>query len=96
MVSTIVASIKNSLGLVMACKKVGATHSPTRGCGATHSPCFVGGTSQFRDIGLGTDLLVIALAVSRGMKGERTKGSPKPFLRISIRVVHVVDVKGRY
>ena len=42
-VSTIVASIKRSLGLVMACEKVGATHSPARGYGATHSPCFVRG-----------------------------------------------------
>ena len=33
--------------------------------------------SQFRDIGLGTDLPVIASAVSRGMRGERTKGSPE-------------------
>ena len=37
------ASIKSCLGLVVACKRVGATHSPTRGCGATHSPCVVGG-----------------------------------------------------
>ena len=37
------ASIKSCLGLVVACKRVGATHSPTRGCGATHSPCIVGG-----------------------------------------------------
>ena len=42
-VCTIVASIKSSLGLVVACKKVGATHSPARGCRATHSPCAVGG-----------------------------------------------------
>ena len=37
------ASIKSCLGLVVACKRVGATHSPTRGCRATHSPCVVGG-----------------------------------------------------
>ena len=37
------ASIKSCLGLVVACKRVGATHSPARGCGATHSPCVVGG-----------------------------------------------------
>ena len=39
------ASIKSCLGLVVACKRVGATHSPARGCGATHSPCAVGGMS---------------------------------------------------
>ena len=43
MVCTIVASIKSSLGLVVACKKVGATHSLARGCRATHNPCVVGG-----------------------------------------------------
>ena len=40
------ASIKSCLGLVVACKRVGATHSPTRGCGATHSPCVVGGNKS--------------------------------------------------
>ena len=43
------ASIKSCLGLVVACKRVGATHSPTRGCEATHSPCVVGGTTHAVD-----------------------------------------------
>ena len=41
------ASIKSCLGLVVACKRVGATHSPAKGCGATHSPCVVGGKLNF-------------------------------------------------
>ena len=78
-VSTSVASIDSSLGLVVVCKKVGATHiNPTKGYGATHcdNPRFVGGIKSL------TTNFVSAFSF---------KDQIPFFSAISMRAIHVTE-----